>query len=86
MIISESMATALAHLEMIYQTASGDYSPRKGELEKRKAALVSFIHSGQCVATDEDRQVANLIHSTVNSLPESDNSLPANIDDLTITA
>lgn len=65
--MSESVATALMHLEMIFQAALGDYSPRPGELDKRKAALTAFMVSGQCVADDSDRALAGKVSAVVNS-------------------
>jgi hypothetical protein len=67
MVMTESAATALAHLEMIFQAATGDYSPKKSELEKRKAAVVAFIQTGQCVASDEDKEISTQIHQIVTS-------------------
>lgn len=61
MIENDSIATAIGHLEMIVQAAKGEYSPRKGELEKRQAAVVAFIRTGQCVASDEDRLIQELV-------------------------
>jgi len=55
------------HLEMIYQAAAGDYSPRAGELEKRRAALVAYLVTGQCVADDSDRALAGKVNEVVNS-------------------
>jgi hypothetical protein len=52
---------------MIFQAASGDYSPRAGELEKRKAAIVAFLFTGQCLADDSDRQLAAKVNDVVNS-------------------
>lgn len=60
---NESQATAIAHLEMIFQAATGEYKPKAGELEKRRAALVAFIQTGQCVASDGDRSLIERIKS-----------------------
>lgn len=65
--MNESAATALAHLEMIYQAAKGDYSPRGDELEKRKAAVVAFLLTGQCLADDSIRAMAARLTEVVNS-------------------
>jgi hypothetical protein len=65
--MNESAGTALMHLEMIYQAAEGDYSPRAGELEKRKAAVVAFILTGQCLADDSDRALIAKVNEVVNS-------------------
>src|SRR5262245_43185129 len=65
--MSESMATALAHLEMIYQAAIGEGSCNRDQLEKRKAALVAFMTSGQCVADDSDRALAAKVNEAVSS-------------------
>lgn len=65
--MNESAATALMHLEMIFQAAAGDYSPRPGELEKRKAAVAAFVLTGQCVADDEDRALAVKVNEAVSS-------------------
>lgn len=65
--MNESAATALMHLEMIFQAASGDYSPKAGELEKRKAAVVAFITTGQCLADDSDRELSGKVNEAVNS-------------------
>lgn len=63
----ESAATALMHLEMIFQAAEGEYSPKAGELEKRKAAIASFVLTGQCLADDSDRELIAKVGETVNS-------------------
>jgi len=65
--MNESAATALMHLEMIFQAAEGEYSPKAGELEKRKAAVVAFITSGQCLADDSDRALTTKVNDLVNS-------------------
>jgi len=65
--MNESAATALMHLKMIVQAAKGDYSPRAGELEKREAAVISFMFTGQCLASDEDRALAAKVNEVVNS-------------------
>ena len=65
--MSESAATALMHLEMICQAAKGDYSPRAGELEKRKAAVVAFLFTGQCLADESDRALIGKVSEVVNS-------------------
>lgn len=67
MIENDSIATAIGHLEMIVQAAKGEYSPRKGELEKRQAAVVAFIRTGQCVASDEDRLIQELVANALKS-------------------
>jgi hypothetical protein len=61
------MRTALTHLEMICQGATGEYSLKAGELEKRRAALVAFIFTGQCLADDSDRELAAKVSAVVNS-------------------
>ena len=65
--MSESAATALMHLEMIYQAAQGEYSPKAGELEKRRIAVGSFIVNGQCLAEDSDRELIAKINEVVSS-------------------
>lgn len=65
--MNESAATALMHLEMIFQAASGDYSPKAGELEKRKAAVVAFMFTGQCIADDSIRALAATVNEVVSS-------------------
>lgn len=55
---NSSSETALAHLAMIVLAAKGEYSPRKDEIEKRYAAIVAFIRSGQCVAGEADTDAA----------------------------
>ena len=74
---NESQATALAHLEILFQAAQGDYSPKKGELEKRKLAVAAFIRKGECVADDADREIARQIQVviTLPALPPG-HSLP----------
>lgn len=62
---NESAATALGHLEMIMQAALGDYSPSRGELEKRQAAIVAFIRTGQCLADDRDRELTQIVKSAL---------------------
>jgi len=65
--MNESAATALAHLEMIFQAAKGEYSPRAGELEKRRAAVGAFILTGQCLADDSIREIVAKAHDVVSS-------------------
>jgi hypothetical protein len=65
--INESVATALMHLEMIFQAVAGDHSAKRNELEKRKAALTAFMVSGQCVADDSDRALAAKVNEVVSS-------------------
>jgi len=65
--MNESAATALMHLEMIFQAAKGEYSPKAGELEKRRIAVGSFIVNGQCLAEDSDRELIAKINEMVNS-------------------
>lgn len=55
---------AVMHLEMIVQAASGDYSPRPGELEKRRAALAAFIVT---VADDSDWALTAKVNEVVSS-------------------
>jgi hypothetical protein len=55
------------HLEMIFQAAEGEYSPRPGELEKRKVAVVAFMLTGQCLAEDSDRALIAKVNEVVNS-------------------
>jgi hypothetical protein len=54
------------HLEMIYQAAKGDYSPRGDELDKRKAAVVACLFTGQCLADDSDRALVARVNEVVN--------------------
>lgn len=63
--MKESTATAIGHLEMICQAAAGDYSLKAGELEKRKSAILAYIRSGQCVASEEDRQLAEKVNKAL---------------------
>lgn len=65
MIENDSMATAIRHLEMIAQAAKGEYSPRKGELEKRQAAIIAYIRTGQCVAVDDDREILRAVQAVL---------------------
>lgn len=65
--MSESEATAVGHLEMICQAATGDYSLNQGELQKRKAAILAFFRTGKCLASDEDRELAKKVTELVNS-------------------
>ena len=62
-----SVETALGHLRMMALAAQGEYSPRKGELERREAALISFIRSGQCLATDDDRELLTKIRMAMTT-------------------
>jgi len=55
------------HLEMICQAARGDYSPKGGELDKRRAALVAFIMGATCLADDSDRELAAKVSEAVTS-------------------
>lgn len=64
---NESQTTALVHLEMMFQAATGDYSLKRSDLEKRRAALVAFIKTGRCLASDEDREMAGQIGQIVTS-------------------
>lgn len=57
----EFVGVILAHLSMIAQAARGEYSPRPGEIDKREAAIVSFIRTGQPIATDEDRHLRDAV-------------------------
>ena len=50
---------------MICQAAAGDYSLKAGELEKRKSAILAYIRSGQCVASEEDRQLAEKVNKAL---------------------
>jgi hypothetical protein len=54
------------HLEMICQAARDEYSPRAGELDKRRAALVAFIMGATCLADDSDRELATKVNEAVN--------------------
>ena len=65
--MNESAATALMHLEMICLTARGDYSLKPGDLEKRKAAVLAFMFTGQCVADDTIRELSAKITEVVTS-------------------
>lgn len=51
----------LAHLSMIAQAARGEYSPRPGEIDKREAVIISYLRTGQPIATDEDRQLREAV-------------------------
>lgn len=64
---SESLATAISHLEMIFQAAEGDYSPRPGELAKRKTAVLSYLMTGQCAASESDRALAREMGKVVTT-------------------
>jgi hypothetical protein len=57
----EYASVALAHLSMIAQAARGEYSPRPGEIDKRESVIVSFIRTGQPIATEEDRQLREAV-------------------------
>jgi hypothetical protein len=59
--LSESATIALAHLGMLSQIANGTHRPQPGEIDKRTALIVSFIRTGQCVASDEDRAMVQAI-------------------------
>lgn len=50
---------------MIAQAAKGEYSPRKGELEKRQAAIIAYIRTGQCVAVDDDREILRAVQAVL---------------------
>lgn len=65
--MDDSTKTALMHLEMICQAARGDYSPKAGELDKRRAALVAFIMGANCLADDSDRELAAVVSESVTS-------------------
>src|SRR5262245_36084291 len=65
--MNESAMTALMHLEMIFQAARGEYSPKADELVKRKEAIVAFITTGSCLADDDDRALASKVSEMVNS-------------------
>lgn len=65
--MDDSTKTALLHLEMICQAARGDYSPKAGELDKRRAALVAFIMGATCLADESDRALAVKVNEAVNS-------------------
>jgi hypothetical protein len=56
--LSPSQGTALCHLEMLAQMATGEYRPRQpsAEIMKRYTALDTFIRTGQCLAAEEDRE------------------------------
>ena len=72
-----SMGTALMHLEMICQAARGEYSPKAGELDKRRAAVGAFILTGQCLADDSDRALLRKVNEAVNSHFSMVNQEPA---------
>jgi hypothetical protein len=60
--------TALGHLEMLYEMLTGEYVPKQNrskEIDKHFNALVSFIRSGQCLVTTEDKELADAIHNAV---------------------
>jgi len=57
---------------MLYQAASGDYSPKPSELEKHKLAVLAFLRTGQCKATDLDRELAAAISPVVAPFLQSD--------------
>ncbi len=64
---NHSQLTALGHLEMLYEMLTGRYVPRnrEAEINKRYNALASFIQSGQCSITPEDKDIAEAIHEAV---------------------
>lgn len=66
--MNESTATAIGHLEMICQAATGDYSLKPGELEKRKAAILAYLRTGQCVAGAEDKLFAHELKRRMKGL------------------
>jgi hypothetical protein len=60
--------TALGHLEMLYEMLTGEYVPKQNrdrEIDKHFNALLSFIQSGQCLVTPEDKDLAGAIHEAV---------------------
>jgi hypothetical protein len=63
-----SVETALAHLAMLTLAARREYSPKSGEVERREAALMAFIRSGQCLATDADRQLITAVNQAVQQV------------------
>lgn len=75
--MNESQATALAHLEMIFQAAEGDYSPRAGELEKRKAAVAACLLTGQCLADDSIRAVIARVNEAVTIHLNNETAAPS---------
>ncbi len=62
---NESLKTALAKLEMLYQAAKGDYSPKPQELEKHRLAVIAFLRTGQCKIAETDRAMASAVSDAV---------------------
>lgn len=65
---NHSQMTALGHLEMLYEMLTGEYVPKQNrskEIDKHFNALLSFIQSGQCLVTTEDKELAEAIHKAV---------------------
>lgn len=59
----------IAHLGMIVQAAEGKYKPEPGEIEKRQALIISYLRTGQCVASDVDRQLVQVIKEAMAEAP-----------------
>lgn len=64
---TDYVAITLAHLGMIIQAANGSHRPQAGEIEKRAAALISYIRTGQLPASDEDRELIRVIKEFLSS-------------------
>ena len=53
---------------MLDEMLTGEYVPKQNrdrEIDKHFNALVSFIQSGQCLVTTEDKELAEAIHEAV---------------------
>lgn len=60
-----STKTVLAHLAMLALAAKGEYSLKSGEIERRHAAIVSYIRTGQCVADEDDLRIIEAVKRAV---------------------
>ena len=65
---NDSTDTALAHLAMLAFAANGEYSPKPGEVDKRQAAIVSYIRTGQCVADEADQRLIAAVREAVKEV------------------
>lgn len=52
---NESRATAIAHLKMLEQYASGEVKPKAGDVERRFRSVLTYLLTGQCVAEESMR-------------------------------
>lgn len=68
--LSESQMIVIAHLSIIAQSANGFYKPQPGEIDRRQALVSSFIRTGQCIATDDDRRLIAVVRNAISPSPE----------------